>query len=324
MNDKFHHLRQALAALKLAGPVSTNARSWEAVSDALDVELVAELLAEHDAMAQQPAGRAGLLRDIAVRQAVLPGEHSKSLRADEPDMQEIQKLTRLLDDLPDDLTLQALPHLKEGDTVTCHSAKPLHQAQRAAIMDILRNALPTGVRVFVVDSSLRITAQQAEPARVPEDAPAEDMTTRWCWWLADSERFHIADTEAEAHGEAQSSIDDDSKPGQEHRYKVARVQHPMDSLGTDWIAEHVASLIEENVCLWCDDNTGAEEPSIMLAAEDKKALGVMVTGFLREKVGVDWWTSDQKTTTEHTYVAGSNDSPNALTAAQAKPDGGAA
>lgn len=50
MTDKFQPLRQALAALKLSGPVSTSAAKWNAASDALDVELVAELLAERDAL----------------------------------------------------------------------------------------------------------------------------------------------------------------------------------------------------------------------------------------------------------------------------------
>jgi len=55
MSDKYSNLRARLAALKLSGPVSTSAAKWEAVSDALDVELVAELLAERDAMVQPPA-----------------------------------------------------------------------------------------------------------------------------------------------------------------------------------------------------------------------------------------------------------------------------
>ena len=53
----------------------------------------------------------------------------------------------------------------------------------------------------------------------------------------------------------------------------------------------------------------------MLSPDDSKALGLMVATFLRQRVGVDWWTADQKTVTQHTYVAGSND---ALAAAQAK------
>ena len=56
MTDKYANLRARLAALKLGGPVSTDARAWNAATDALDVELVAELLAERDSMVQaQPA-----------------------------------------------------------------------------------------------------------------------------------------------------------------------------------------------------------------------------------------------------------------------------
>lgn len=56
MTDKYANLRARLAALKLAGPVSTDPGKWNAATDAIDVELVAELLAERDAMVQaQPA-----------------------------------------------------------------------------------------------------------------------------------------------------------------------------------------------------------------------------------------------------------------------------
>ena len=133
-----------------------------------------------------------------------------------------------------------------------------------------------------------------------------DMTQKWCWWRDDLEQFHMADAENEAHGEAHSSIDSDGVTGDEYQYTVARVQHPMDSVGMDWIATHVAESIEENICCWCDDDIGSEEPSIELSAEDRQALGKMVADFVREKASVGWWTSDKKTQTEHTYAAGSD------------------
>ena len=168
--------------------------------------------------------------------------------------------------------------------------------------------------IFEGDPNTKLAASPTPPVQ-PDERP--EMEQKWCWWLGDAESFHIADTESEAHGEAQSRVDEECLPGESHQYSVARVQHPIDSLGMDWLAEHVAESIEENACCWCDENTGAEEPSITLDDDDRKTLGVMVAGFLREKVGVHWWTADQKTVTVHTYVAGSNDDP-ALTAAQAE------
>lgn len=146
------------------------------------------------------------------------------------------------------------------------------------------------------------------PAPIGPDAQPNGMANKWCWWLGDEEQFKFADSESEAHGEAQSRIDGGCDPGQTHQYSVARVQHPIDALGMDWLALHVAESIAENVCCWCDDNTGAEEPSIMLSPDDSKALGLMVANFLRQRVSVDWWTADQKTVTVHTYVSGSNES----------------
>lgn len=178
---------------------------------------------------------------------------------------------------------------------------------------------PTGTNLLNVQQAEQMLAYvldgaAAAPA-VPEGSAQEAMTSKWCWWFGDGGRFQIVDTESEAHGEAQSYIDDDAEPGEERAYSIARVQHPIDALGMDWLALHVAESIAENVCCWCDDNTGAEEPSIMLSPDDSKALGLMVATFLRQRVGVDWWTADQKTVTQHTYVAGGND---ALAAAQAK------
>lgn len=140
-----------------------------------------------------------------------------------------------------------------------------------------------------------------------------DMTQKWCWWRDDREMFEFADTESEAHWEAQGSIDNDCEPGTSLTYNVARVQHPMDAVGMDWIATNIAKSIEENICCWCDDNTGAEEPAITLTDEDRKALGKMVAEFVREKASVHWWTSDDKTKTQHTYAAGSGDAKGGTT-----------
>lgn len=72
MTDKFANLRASLAALKLGGPVSTDPGKWNAATDALDVELVAELLAERDAMVQaQPAA----VSDATINRVVY--EHTK-------------------------------------------------------------------------------------------------------------------------------------------------------------------------------------------------------------------------------------------------------
>lgn len=134
-----------------------------------------------------------------------------------------------------------------------------------------------------------------------------DLTTKWCWWNAQDEQFHVCETEEECHAEAQDEIDCNYEAGDELEYNVARVAHPMDSLGMEWIAKHIGNDIEENICCWCDDETGAEEPSIELTQEDKDTLGKVVAAFVREKASVGWWTADKKTTAKHSYESGSND-----------------
>lgn len=134
-----------------------------------------------------------------------------------------------------------------------------------------------------------------------------DITNKWCWWIDGDERFEMACTESECHGEAQCHIDDTCLDGDERTYEVARVCHPMDFIGMDWIAKHAGADTEENICLWCDENTGAEEPSIELTLEDQEELGQMIAKFVREKASVNWWTAEQASTTTHKYIAGSND-----------------
>ena len=58
------------------------------------------------------------------------------------------------------------------------------------------------------------------------------------------------------------------------------------------------------ICCWCDDETGAEEPSIELSADDKIKLGKMVADFVRSKASAHRWTTDKNLETTHTHVAG--------------------
>jgi hypothetical protein len=210
--------------------------------------------------------------------------------------------------------------IAEAKLTAATPAVPSLQPACRYISEVLAGDAPSGEK-HIARTIMHLLpleqAMQATPA-VPEDVAREPMTQRWCWWLGDAETFHVANTESEAHSEAQSRIDDDCEPGDTREYSVGRVQHPIDALGVEWLAEHVAETIEENTREWCDDNTGAEDPSITLAAEDRKVLGTMVAAFLREKVSVHWWTADQKTITTHTYVAGSNDAD----AARAAEKGG--
>ena len=135
----------------------------------------------------------------------------------------------------------------------------------------------------------------------------EELQGKWACWQECDERFKMCDSESEAHGEAQFHIDNECIQGDEAEYMIGRVCHPMDRIGMDWVARNIAETIEENICCWCDDETGAEEPSIELSADDKIELGKMVAEFVRAKASVNWWTTDDESETTHTYVAGSNE-----------------
>ena len=135
----------------------------------------------------------------------------------------------------------------------------------------------------------------------------EEIQGKWAWWQEYDERFKMCDSESEAHGEAQFHIDNEYIQGEEAEYMIGRVCHPMDRLGMEWVARNISETIEENICCWCDDETGAEDPSIELTNDDKAELGKMVAEFVRAKASINWWTTDNKSETTHTYVAGSNE-----------------
>lgn len=135
----------------------------------------------------------------------------------------------------------------------------------------------------------------------------EELQGKWAWWQECDDLFHMCNSEPEAHGEAQSHIDNECIEGDEAEYMVSRVCHPMDRLGLDWIARQIADDIEMNICCWCDDESGAEHPSIRLSQEDKSELGKMVTDFVRAKASIHWWTIAKGSETTHTYVSGSNE-----------------
>ena len=118
----------------------------------------------------------------------------------------------------------------------------------------------------------------------------------------DAEQWAWADTEGEAHGEAQSQIDDDSDKGDEHCYFIGTAAHPLDMIGDKcalWIGERV---LEDLECQ-CADEIGSDDAILELTSEQLSELGNIVLAYIRENAHVNTW--GVKDPQKHTYIAGS-------------------
>lgn len=136
--------------------------------------------------------------------------------------------------------------------------------------------------------------------------PPEDPNLgKFCWWFDDDERYHMADSEAEAHGEAAQRIDEDAEPGESREYWVARVAHPVDVIDGDTTALRLGENVLEQVDEWAGEETGAEDWTMDLTNEDKQDLGRMILTYLRQNAKAQWYGVAKGTKVKHSYTAGS-------------------
>ena len=134
-------------------------------------------------------------------------------------------------------------------------------------------------------------------------------TPKWCFYIGEpDERVTMYESEDEARGEAEAEIDsaDWCEPGDVVVYTVAPMLSALDVLrtqGAERIGEHIAEMIDE----WVADDMANEEPPLDLPKALHAALGQLVVDFFAANATSQWWTTDTKRRTLHTYVAGSND-----------------
>ena len=132
---------------------------------------------------------------------------------------------------------------------------------------------------------------------------SDNVSDKWCWFFEDDERFKVCDTEQEAHAQARSAIDDDHEDGTEIEYVIGRPCHPLDTI-SDYprlLGERAFEQADE----WCGEETGAEDWTMDITDDDKRALGYLIIDFLRKNAAVQWWGLNQESKTTHKYVAGS-------------------
>ena len=133
----------------------------------------------------------------------------------------------------------------------------------------------------------------------------KSITEQWCWMLGSEERYHLADSEAEAHNEAKHEINDLYDEGQVIEYIVARPAHPIDAVGEDWLKKAVAEHIMEEIDLWCGEEIGADDIVFDISDEDKAALGKLVVDFVRKNANTSWYGIVNETRSTHEFTAGS-------------------
>lgn len=147
----------------------------------------------------------------------------------------------------------------------------------------------------------------AAPAQIPTDA-----AEKWASFFDGHERMDVCDSEAEAIGEIEFSIDRDFQPGQIVQYRTAKMIGGMELLQRRG-AVHLGELVVDECVEYLEEEMGfPEEPPIEINTEDVKKLGELVLGFMAAHVVQKCWTVDLSTEQTYTYIAGSSNAAHAV------------
>lgn len=128
----------------------------------------------------------------------------------------------------------------------------------------------------------------------------KDPTGKWCYSTDQVSYSGTADTESDAHGQAQEAIDSDAlEDGVCMNYEVAQCVHPLDMVKHS-IGETVFENLVESVA--CE--VGSDEDPIDLMEDQVAQLGQLVFDFVRAHAVVNWYGI--KNPVKHQYITGSN------------------
>lgn len=165
----------------------------------------------------------------------------------------------------------------------------------------------------------RIDKDATQPEQAEQAGEVREDAERWSAYYEGDERVSLCDSEGEAIGEMECSIDQDTDPGHEIEFCVAPMVSAKQALrkrSALWTGEDIFEHINELI----SDDIGAEEEPLDLSKDDKEKLGQQVIEFFCQNAKNQWWTVDSEREQKRTYVAGSNDAAIAAApAAQANP-----
>lgn len=133
------------------------------------------------------------------------------------------------------------------------------------------------------------------------------MEAKYGYCITDAEQFCTADSINEAHGEAQTHIDEGFMAGEEVEYEIFEVCPAVEiALGGDKSRQYLAERIVEQVDEWAADETGAEDETFDLSGDEMKELGDMVANFILLHANSQWFGVKPGTKQKFLFVAGSN------------------
>ena len=122
---------------------------------------------------------------------------------------------------------------------------------------------------------------------------------KWCYSTDEEEYAGHCETEADAHSEAQSQIDEDGEEGEPHDYWVAKTVHPLDTISHD-IGDDVIDMLTERIA----DEVAGDEPAIHMHKEQEIELGRIIMAYVREHASMQRYGI--KDPVKHHYTTGSN------------------
>lgn len=122
----------------------------------------------------------------------------------------------------------------------------------------------------------------------------------WCYSTDEEEYNGHCETESDAHGEAQSQIDEDGEEGESRDYWVAKIVHPLDCISQD-VGDDIMEMINERVA----DEVGGDDTALDMAREHEAELGRIIMAFIRENASVQRYGI--KDPVKHQHVTGSHE-----------------
>ena len=131
--------------------------------------------------------------------------------------------------------------------------------------------------------------------------PKEPLKMSAQAYSTNGEDYHGSD---DPHYDAQTSLDDESEPGQEREYWTADSVHPLNKTYYHRKPESLGEEVLERITDNAYDEIGGDDACLEMTDEQKTGLGQLILNFIRHSAKVTYFGIENEE--KHTYVAGSS------------------
>ena len=133
------------------------------------------------------------------------------------------------------------------------------------------------------------------------------MDKKFFWGMPDQEKWVLAGSIEEAHGEARTHIDEEFDQGEVAEYEVGEVVPALVAEDSRYTRTLIAERVIEQLDKRAADNSGAEDETFDLSKEEVAELGDLIMNYVLSKANHQWFTSKRDTVTQYQYAAGAGE-----------------